>query len=133
MIAWTELSQPTELLLVDRVSESGWANSIDDQKFRESFQKLVLTRSLAKSVIKQDNEDAVHLIVTANYVTLNWVFFDRQRPQDNARPINVPRSLFDKPAKYCFDLFAAALKVEYGFEAEKNTVQFWKVSYLGFS
>ena len=51
---------------MDSVSESGWTTSIEDEKFRESFKKLALTRSLAKSVMEQDNEDAVHLIVIAS-------------------------------------------------------------------
>jgi len=52
--------------LADSVGESGWTHSIDDQKFRESFKKLILIKSLAKSVMEQDNEDAVHLIVIAS-------------------------------------------------------------------
>ncbi|KAF8965900.1 hypothetical protein BDZ97DRAFT_1729574 [Flammula alnicola] len=56
--------KPKETLLVDIVCEPGWTESI--KEFHDSLKRIPLCRPLATALKEEiDNEDAVHLVVTA--------------------------------------------------------------------
>ncbi|KAF8869084.1 hypothetical protein BD779DRAFT_1682620 [Infundibulicybe gibba] len=57
---------PKEVLSCETVFTPGWTESIDEQKFKDSFEKLPPNSSLARALGELDNDDLVHLVVTAD-------------------------------------------------------------------
>ena len=97
----------------------------------KDLSKVNPNRSLAEFAEWQ-RQDVVHLIVTADYVTLNWIFHDKNVRKNIIRTIRIPHSVFTTSAYECVDHFIAALEKEYGFTAaEKTDITFWKVSARG--
>ena len=61
--------QPKELTLVDTVMQKGWKEGVND--IEDIFDILLYPRSFAKALARHiDNEDAVHLAVTATVSTV---------------------------------------------------------------
>jgi len=79
---------------------------------------------------QQAQQDATN---QGDFVTLNWVFFDRSNARKNPCAIELSRALFNERAENLRDFFASALKEKHGFDIEKTAIEFWKVSDLGFS
>ena len=97
----------------------------------KDLSKVNPNRSLAEFAEWQ-RQDVVHLIVTAEYVTLNWIFYDKNVRKNILHKIHIPKSIFVKDAEQNVDYIIMALKEKYGFTAaEKTDITFWKVSARG--
>lgn len=108
--------------------KSDWIEGVKGADFKKQFDRVDPTRSLKSSVTGLDNEDEVHLVVTIDYVTLNWVFFHKNVRRNFLRRIDIPYSVFTTPAYKWLDYFVEALDTEYRLKTKKDDVDIWKVS-----
>ncbi|TDL17102.1 hypothetical protein BD410DRAFT_794677 [Rickenella mellea] len=59
-------------------------------------------------------------------VTVNYLFFDRLRPNNVTRYIKLPRPLFNEPSQDCQAVFATELQNTFSFQADEKSIKFWK-------
>jgi hypothetical protein len=67
-------------------------------------------------------------------VLVNWLFFDQLHPNDIRLCIFIPRQLFEAPSQFCRELFSTALRKEFKFQTDPESISFVRASgsYFGF-
>ena len=109
-------------LTIPRVSRVSWVPWVS-QKIFHFLYVLQCVMSFSRPMTAQ----AVN-IPQQESVILNFVFFDNLNPLKHPRSIEIPHSLFNRPAQECRDLFSDAVSKKFRCNAENTSISFWRVS-----
>ncbi|KAG5651768.1 hypothetical protein H0H81_007521 [Sphagnurus paluster] len=61
-----------------------------------------------------------------NPIKISWLFLDELRPNAIPTLITIPYDLFHGPVQYCQELFAAEIRKEQKFQADVDSIRFWR-------